>query len=159
MGTRPRADSLADGDDAASMNDVWSRTLSRIPTQFGRLVYLASLRNANTGRYQHFGLSQIYGDAEANRALRISHERVFAKWLNFSLEEQKTEIESYIDSIEDDRGAVLEAWRSLSPYQNLPPAGAGDAERHLYSSDLEIILELLRSETSSADDAESAAAE
>ena len=129
--------------------DVWKRTLEQIPTIFGRLVYLASLRNANTGCYQHFGLAQLYGADEADRVLRQSHERIFAKWLNFDLSAQRKDLESYLAGVGDDRRTVLEAWTSLSPYKTLTPAAAGDAERFLYSSDFEIILELLRDELAS----------
>ena len=129
--------------------DVWRKTLDHIPSCFGKLVYLASLRNPNTGRYEHFGLTQLYGADEADQSLRINHERVFADWLNYRLEQQKSDLEAHLGSVGDDRSAVLDAWRSLSPYRSLPPAAAGDAERFLYSSDLEIILELLRTELSS----------
>ena len=131
------------------MVDVWERTLGQIPTTFGRLVYLASLRNSNSGVYQHFGLAQLYGSEEADRVLKASHEQIFAEWLNYRLERQKTDLEQYLASVGDDRRTVIEAWVSLSPYKSLPPAAAGDAERFLYSSDLEVILELLRSELSS----------
>jgi hypothetical protein len=39
--------------------DVWDRTLAQIATTFGRIAYLASLRNENSGRYEHFGLARI----------------------------------------------------------------------------------------------------
>jgi hypothetical protein len=32
---------------------LWRRTLSQIPSQFGRIAWLASLRNPNTGVYEH----------------------------------------------------------------------------------------------------------
>jgi len=131
------------------MTDVWQRTLEQIPTAFGRLVYLASLRNTNTGCYQHFGLAQLYGADEADRVLRSSHENVFGEWLNFDLEAQKSDLAAYLRGVGDDRSTVLDAWASLSPHKALTPAAAGDAERFLYSSDLEIILEVLRTELSS----------
>lgn len=131
------------------MDDVWERTLGQIPTAFGKLVYLASLLNSNSGCYQHFGLAQLYGADEADRVLKASHEEVFADWLNFGLEQQKGDLEGYLESVADDNRTILEAWSSLSPYRSLPPAAAGDAERHLYFTDLEVILELMRSELSS----------
>src|SRR5216683_4844157 len=36
-------------------NDLWRHTLSQIPAVFGRMVYLAGLRNGR-GRYEHHGL-------------------------------------------------------------------------------------------------------
>jgi len=144
-----RSSATAGPADGRAMNDVWQRTLGQIPTAFGKLVYLASLRNANTGCYQHFGLAQLYGADEADRVLRSSHESVFGEWLNFDLASQKSDLDAYLLSVGDDRTTVLDAWESLSPYKTLTPAAAGDAERFLYASDLEIILEILRNELAS----------
>ena len=130
-----------------AMLDVWQRTLDQVPTQFGKLVYLAELRNDNSGRYQHFGLAQLYGEDESNRVLRMSHEKVFGAWLAFSLERQRADLESYLDGLEDERQTILHTWGALAPYRKLPPEAAGDAERLLFNSDLEIILELIRRES------------
>jgi hypothetical protein len=127
-----------------AMLDVWNRTLEQIPTQFGRLAYLAALRNENTGRYQHFGVAQLYGEDEANHVLGSSHERVFSEWLSYPLEQQHADLESYLDGMDEDRRTILQTWSSLAPYEKLPPEAAGDAERLLFNSDLEIILELMR---------------
>lgn len=133
-----------------AMLDVWKRTLDQVPTQFGKIVYLAELRNDNSGRYQHFGLAQLYGEDESNRVLRQSHEKVFGEWLTYPLECQRADLESYLNGLDDDRRTILQTWGALAPYRRLPPEAAGDAERMLFTSDLEIILELLRREISGA---------
>ena len=130
------------------MRDVWSKTLSQISTSFGRLAYLAGLRDQNSGRYQHFGLAQRYTENEADRVLRTSHEEIFAEWLNYPLEQQRQDLEEHLRSIEGDRKAVLRTWLTLTPYRNLIPAESRDAERLLYITDLELLLEILRNELS-----------
>lgn len=127
-----------------AIQDLWTRTLAQVPTTFGRVAYLASLRDPNTGRYEHFGLAQIYSLEEADQALRWSHARAFSDWLNYSLAEQKDDLEAYLLSLEGDRQTVLRTWATLSPYRNLLPADASEAERQLFMSDLELILDLLR---------------
>ena len=133
-----------------AMSDLWNRTLSQIRSTFGKIVYLASLRNENTGRYEHFGLAQIYNDDDADAVLRQNHDDVFREWLGYSLEPQKRDLENYFETIENDRGTVLNTWLTLSPYRRLLPASASEAERELYITDLELILELLRHETSAS---------
>ncbi len=130
--------------DAAS--DVWRNTLSQIPSVFGRMVYLCGLRDANTGEYQHYGLSQIFGDEETDAALRDSHNQAFGEWLCYTLEEQKSDLDLYLSGLSGNRRAILETWIRLSPYKNLPPSSAREVERRLYTTDLETILELLKNE-------------
>ncbi len=131
-----------------AMDDLWRRTLAQIPTLFGKIVYLAELRDENSGTYQHFGLAQRYSAEEADRILRESHERVFGEWLNCPLEHQRDNLEEYLRTLDDDRETVLRTWMTLAPYNNLIPINTREAERLLYISDLELILDVLRNELS-----------
>jgi len=132
--------------DRGAPADLWRNTLAQIPSVFGRLVYLCSLRDANTGTYRHFGLSQIFGDQAADEALRNSHQQVFAEWLQFGLEQQKADLDLYLAGLEGDRRTIIQTWIRLAPYRNLVPSTARDVERELYLRDLETLLELFRSE-------------
>lgn len=124
--------------------DLWRNTLSQIPTLFGRLVYLSSLRDSNSGIYEHYGLAQVFGAKEADRTLRQSHSQAFASWLNLNLEQQKSDLEDYLAGLEEDINAILANWIRLAPYRNLIPARAREVERQLYLTDLEVVLELLK---------------
>lgn len=126
--------------------DLWRNTLSRIPSVFGRLVYLSSLRDPNTGRYHHHGLALVFGEDEAKRALRKSHQQVFAEWLTFNLEEQQADLKLYLFDLNEDRGMILENWQKLEPYKNLLPKSARTVERQLYLADLTVLLALLKNE-------------
>jgi len=42
-------------------DDLVNRTLSRISCDLGRLIYLASTREYNTGNYHHEGLASRFG--------------------------------------------------------------------------------------------------
>jgi len=74
--------------------ELWRKTLQRIPTHFGRLVFLASLRDLS-GRYAHPPLSQIVGHEITDRTLRHSHHEIFSQWLSFSLSRQKADLDEY----------------------------------------------------------------
>ncbi|MBI4877286.1 MAG: hypothetical protein HY822_21880 [Acidobacteria bacterium] len=127
-------------------DDLWGRTLSKIETVVGRLVYLAGLRDPNSGRYEHHGLVLVFGDEEAGRALRESHEKVFAGWLEFDLMRQKADLGLYFAECATRKRTAVEAWLLLQPYRNLIPACASEAERRLFLSDFAVLLELFRRE-------------
>lgn len=125
--------------------DLWRNTISQIPTVFGRLVYLASLRNPNTGAYEHHGLALVFGEDEANKALKNSHTAVFAEWLSFNLEQQKADLDLYISGLFEDKRLIVENWIRLAPYRNLLPGSVRGVERRLYIADFTALLELLKS--------------
>jgi hypothetical protein len=130
--------------DRSAASDLWRNTLSQIPTVFGRLVYLASLRNPNNGHYEHHGLALVFGEDEANSALRDSHSAVFAGWLTFNLEQQKADLDLYLAGLFEDKRTVIQHWVRVAPYQNLVPASFRGVERRLYISDLAALMELFR---------------
>jgi hypothetical protein len=130
----------------SAASDLWRNTLSQIPTVFGRLIYLSSLRGNDTGAYEHHGLAMIFGHKDADSALRRSHEDAFAEWLTFSLEQQKADLDLYLAALTARRKTVIETWLRLTPYRNLIPVSARSAERGLFLSDFETLLEILRSE-------------
>jgi hypothetical protein len=130
--------------DRSAASDLWRNTLSQIPSVFGRLVYLASLRNPNNGNYEHHGLSLVFGEDEANRALKDGHSAVFAEWLTFNLEQQKADLDLYLAGLFEDKRLVVETWVRLAPYKNLVPASIRGVERRLYINDLTALVELFR---------------
>lgn len=125
-------------------DQLWLRDLSRIGTSYGRLVYLAGLRDPNTGRYEHYGS----GPADmgiANRSLKRLHEVIFTEWVGYPLEKKMADIERYISAINDlNRSELIDAWLRLTPYKNLVPASIQGPERRKHISDFEAILGLLK---------------
>ena len=133
------AEYLANSQSARTPGTVlWRKTLSQVPTVFGRLAFLASLRNTTTGRYRHEDLQRILGPEDTDRALCNSHHQIFSEWLKFSLSEQKQDLDDYL--------RMAGASRAAFDYKHLVPPTARDVERQLYLTDLETLLELLKHE-------------
>jgi len=134
-------------DRVALLEESWRRTVAGIGTLLGRLSYLASLRNVNTGGYEHFGLSERVGTAETDRLIRRSHLQVFQEWLAYPLPRQKEQLEEYFSGLEGDRRDILSNWLVLGPYTGWVPGESRDVERQLFFADLEMVLELIRAES------------
>lgn len=123
--------------------DLFKNTLSRIPTVFGRLAYLASLRDPISGIYRHHGLSAIFGREESRKALSMSHWNVFRDWLNLSLEEKSADVKAYLDVLEDPPAEVLRHWAEAQIYRSYMPAPVRAPEEELFVREFEILLEVL----------------
>jgi hypothetical protein len=130
--------------DRSAVADLWRNTISQIPSVFGKLVYLASLRNPDSGSYEHHGLALVFGEDEANKALKSSHSKVFAEWLSFNIEQQKVDLDLYLSGLFEDKRVVVENWSRLEPYRSLPPASVRGVERRLYIADFTALLALFK---------------
>lgn len=126
--------------------DIWRHTLSQIPSVFGRLVYLSGLLEVNSGRYEHHGLSLVFGERESDRALKESHITAMNEWLNYGLEQQKADLDLYLSGLLADKRTVLDIWQRTAPHRNLTPATIKGPAKKLFVSDIETLLELLRNE-------------
>ena len=112
-----------------ALADLCKHTLSHIPTLVGRLVYLATLRDVNSGAYRHHGLATAFGRDEAARALRESHDATFQGWLKLSLAEKNEDLREYLDSPRRSTGGsrrALAALRRLSQLRSGDRHGGGN---------------------------------
>ena len=130
--------------DRSAVEDLWRVTLSQIPSLLGRLVYLSSLRDPNTGLYSHQGLAQRFHAAAADVAIRESHEAAFEQWLLLKIADQREDCELYWSSLLEDRSRVVEMWIRTENYRAMFPASASPAQRADFSGHMEILLEWLR---------------
>jgi hypothetical protein len=127
--------------------DLWKHTLSRIPTVFGQISYLASLRDSNSGIYKHHGLSAAFGRDESIRALRESHETAFQQWLEMPLAERAGDLRAYLQGLEDGEAAVAGYWLTSGQTELQSPSSARPMERELFRRDVETLLKIIRNET------------
>jgi hypothetical protein len=124
---------------------LWIRDLTLIESSYGKLVYIAGLRNPDTGRYEHFGFTTSPSNLLASRTLKRIHEVIFRDWVSFNLERKKADIELYVAGIREvDRTELIDAWLRLTPYKNLVPASIQGPERQKHISDFEAILGLMK---------------
>jgi hypothetical protein len=136
--------------DRSAAADLWRHTLSQIPSVFGRLVYLSSLRNSNSDSYEHHGFAQMFGADVSDKTLRESHSHAFQEWIGFRLEEQKADLDLYLSALGQDKRTIVESWLRLTPYRHLVPGVTKKAERELYLSDFGILLTLLKNDYGAA---------
>ena len=124
--------------------DLLNRTLSRIPCDIGRLIYLASTREYNTGHYYHEGLASRFTPEAASKALEIAHRQTFYKISAYALEDLVSELETYLRSTREDPQECLRAWQKLEPYRIAVPTEVNVTVARLFTSNLRLALAILR---------------
>ncbi len=125
------------------IQDFTVTTLAGIPGEFARLVYLASLRDLSSGRYEHQGLAALYPEEAVQQALQVCHEQIFERILETPLSKHLEDLRSCLAAMEGGLTAVVSHWRQLEAYRLLIPEQAPDYLKELFISNLRALLEML----------------
>lgn len=128
----------------AAYEDLLQRSLSKLPGDLARLVYLASTRDYNTGTYHHDGLAARFRADAATKALEIAHRQVFYRLSAYSLEELVKELELYLNSSHESPAEVLRTWQKLEPYRVAIPVEVNPAVARLFLSNVKLALAVWR---------------
>ncbi|MGA8144006.1 MAG: hypothetical protein WB987_08980 [Candidatus Acidiferrales bacterium] len=131
------------GDVLAAYEDLRRRTLSRTPSSLDRLIYLASMRDYNTGLYVHEGLAARFSPEAACEALADCHREAFQELFSSSLRDLVAQLEAYMFSTRTDPAEFIPAWKDLEPYRVAIPVGTDALAAEFLFSNLKIALAIL----------------
>jgi hypothetical protein len=130
------------------VQDVSSGTLAGFHSEYGKLVYLASLRDLASGRYVHAGLQAIYGRRDVHEGLWQTHKEICMRILELPLAEQEPDLTSCLRGFEGESEEVIAHWRELEFYVALLPFGLPNYIRRLFSSNVDTLLSVIQADAS-----------
>src|SRR5580692_12110872 len=93
-----------------AVDDLHRRTLGDMPRALDRLIYLASMRDYNTGLYYHDGLASRFSQEVACEALADCHREAFRQLVGCSLQGLVGQMKAYMDSTHTSPSEFLTTW-------------------------------------------------
>lgn len=129
----------------AVVEDFSSQTLAAISTDFGRLYYVSSLKDSDSGRYQHDGLMSLYPESAVQTGLSHCHEELFSRILETPLKEQERDLRACLVSAGDKYWDVVETWRESRFFREMCPEGLPDYLNDLFCSNMGALLAIFSS--------------
>jgi hypothetical protein len=128
----------------AAKEDLRLRTLEPIGYDFGRLIYLSSLRDFNTGEYYHQGLAHSFSEQAASAALAACHQEIFYRLTSSPLESLVAQVERFIRSSPHDWEKTFNAWETLEAYRVMIPSVSNRLVAELFRSNVKVAMEVLK---------------
>ncbi len=125
-------------------------SLAAIPTQLGRLSYVASLRDPATGLYRHPDLEACYPLGSVQDAIAYCHRELFDRVLELPLEEQEKDLRRFLEETGELSSPTAKRWQEQESYRRLAPPGAPTYLTDLFESNMRVVLRLIVGHRSSA---------
>ncbi len=97
------------------------KLLAELPNDLARLVYLASIRDCNTGVYLQVELSRCHSVAEVDRVLRLHHRQIFDHLLEVPVSAFVDQLRLYVSYAGAPRAELIKTWKNLKPYNSAIP--------------------------------------
>lgn len=133
------------------VQDVTARTLASIPTEFGKLLYLSSLRDFATGDYVHEGLVARYSPEAVQQALGYCHEEMFLRVLEMPLEQQEWDLRACVEGLEGEFWGKLRRWRETEFYRLMIPSDSPEYLREIFLANVGAVLDVVLEERAKRD--------
>jgi hypothetical protein len=133
------------------VEDVTALTLAAIPSEFGKLLYLSSLRDLATGDYVHEGLAARYSQQAVQQALGYCHEELFLRVLEMPLEQQECDLRACIEGMEGEFWGKLRRWRETEFYRLMIPSDSPSYLREIFLANVGAVLDVVLEERAKRD--------
>lgn len=121
----------------SALEDLLGTTLASVVGILGKMEYVASLRDARSGGYSHWGLSRAYGEQAAQQALAEAHRLLFLKVLRTPLCALRDDVMLSCGALQMTACEYMERFRSQLPAL-LPQDLSGGSAQH-FSSVLHVL--------------------
>jgi hypothetical protein len=127
-----------------SVSDFVNLALSRIPSIFGKLAFLASLKDEQTGRYSDPLAVLLYGRKQTEDCLKQKHAEIFFAWLRLALAAQTLDLTKCLTSWDDDQNPFTTSWFDERLPEKLIPGPASEIEHALFMGNLRAAFDSLK---------------
>jgi hypothetical protein len=128
----------------AACRDLETRTLARVEGDFARLIYLASMRDYNTGEYHHEGLARQFSEGLARAAVASCHRDVFRRLVLCSVKGLVEQLEIYVRSNVFTFSEFVRVWEKLQPYKVAVPLECSPLTARFFALNIRAALAILQ---------------
>jgi hypothetical protein len=130
----------ANGEVAA---DILRALTVSLPNDLSRLIFLATLRDNNSGHYFHPDLARRFSERVADRAMLACHQRIYKQVVALSIEDLTDQLDLYITTVPAPRERMIESWTKLKAYRATIPIDTDPISAEIFFMKVEVAVAIL----------------
>jgi hypothetical protein len=133
---------------AASSQDAVKEDVLRalrvsLPNDLSRLIFLATLRDNNSGHYYHPEVAQRFSVEVADRAMLACHHEIYEQVVALSLEDLTDQLDAYMATVRVPKERLIESWTKLRAYRATIPMDAGPISTEIFFMKVGVAVAIL----------------
>ena len=127
----------------AVKEDVLRALHVSLPNDLSRLIFLAILRDNNSGHYYHPELAQRFSAEVADRAMLACHHETYARVVAVPLEDLTDQLDVYMATVPAPKERLIESWTKLRAYRATIPMDADPISTEIFFMKVEVAVAIL----------------
>jgi len=159
MESKPRSDNRSNGGGVypgavekapveESDRDVVAEDILRalnvsLPNDLSRLIFLATLRDNNSGHYYHPEVARRFSEEAADRAMLVCHRRIYEQVVALAIEDLTDQLDLYIATAPVPRGRLIESWTKLKAYRATIPMDTDLISAEIFFMKVDVAVAIL----------------
>ena len=131
-------------DQCETVVDAVRAALGRaLPNDVAQMIYVATLRDNNTGGYFHPNLARRFTLADADRAILVCHQEIYERLVSLELEDLTDQLDAYFESVRAPKARSLDNWKKLQAYRATIPINADPISTEILFMKIDVALAIL----------------
>jgi hypothetical protein len=130
------------GDDDVAADILRALAVS-LPNDLSRLIFLATLRDNNSGHYFHPDLARRFSDRVADRAMLACHQRIYKQVVALPIEDLTDQLDLYVTTVPAPRERMIESWTKLKAYRATIPIDTDPISAEIFFMKVEVAVAIL----------------
>jgi|SRR5882672_344238 len=130
------------GQDAVK-DDVLRALRASLPNDLARLIFLAILRDNNSGHYYHPEVAQRFSVEVADRAMLACHHQIYEQVVALPLEDLTDQLDVYMATVPSAKERLIESWTKLRAYRATIPMDADPISTEVFFMKVEVAVAIL----------------
>jgi hypothetical protein len=133
---------IESGDGEVAADILRALTVS-LPNDLSRLIFLATLRDNNSGHYFHPDLARRFSECIADRAMLACHQRIYKQVVALSIEDLTDQLDLYVTTVPAPRERMIESWTKLKAYRATIPIDTDPISAEIFFMKVEVAVAIL----------------